>query len=72
MNCLSRNEDGRGCRRGGTCQRRRGGGAFDRVLQQPPAFLERFVIKLLLAIAYGGRESAAEHVGPAGDEGSTA
>jgi len=42
---------------------------LDRVLAQPPAFLERLALRLLKAMGYGGRESLLEHTGKAGDAG---
>lgn len=42
---------------------------LDRVLAQPPAFLERLALRLLQAMGYGGRESLAEHTGRPGDAG---
>jgi len=40
------------------------------VVEQPPAFFERLVLDVLIAMGYGGsREDAAEHLGRAGDEG---
>jgi restriction system protein len=42
---------------------------LDRVLQQPPAFLERLALRLLRAMGYGGRESLLEHTGKSGDAG---
>lgn len=42
---------------------------LDRVLQQPPAFLERLALRLLRALGYGGRESLIEHTGKPGDAG---
>jgi restriction system protein len=41
-----------------------------RVYEQPPDFLERLVLKLLVAMGYGERvDGAAEHRGQSGDEG---
>ncbi len=40
-----------------------------RVLDQPPVFLERLVLKLLEAMGYGGVEAISEHLGGPGDEG---
>lgn len=42
---------------------------LDRVLAQPPAFLERLSLRLLSAMGYGGRESLVEHTGKSGDAG---
>ncbi len=42
---------------------------LDRVLAQPPAFLERLSLRLLRAMGYGGRESLLEHTGRSGDAG---
>lgn len=42
---------------------------LDRVLAQPPAFLERLALRLLKAMGYGGRESLLEHTGKSGDAG---
>lgn len=42
---------------------------LDRVLAQPPAFLERLALRLLRAMGYGGRESLLEHTGKSGDAG---
>lgn len=40
------------------------------IVDQPPAFFERLVLDVLIAMGYGGsREDAAEHLGRAGDEG---
>src|ERR1700751_3516827 len=36
---------------------------LDRILAQPPTFLEALSLKLLQAMGYGGRESLAEHTG---------
>lgn len=41
-----------------------------RIYAQPPDFLERLVLKLLVAMGYGERiDGAADHVGQPGDEG---
>lgn len=41
-----------------------------RIYEQPPDFLERLVLKMLVAMGYGERiDGAAEHVGRTGDEG---
>jgi restriction system protein len=42
---------------------------LDRILAQPPAFLERLALRLLRAMGYGGRESLLEHTGKSGDAG---
>ncbi|MDQ3104247.1 MAG: restriction endonuclease [Actinomycetota bacterium] len=42
---------------------------LDRVLAQPPAFLERVSLRLLKAMGYGGRESLLQHTGKSGDAG---
>ena len=42
---------------------------LERVLAQPPAFLERLALRLLKALGYGGRESLLEHTGKSGDAG---
>lgn len=42
---------------------------LDRILAQPPAFLERLALRLLAAMGYGGRESLTEHTGRSGDSG---
>ncbi len=42
---------------------------LDRILAQPPAFLERLALRLLKAMGYGGRESLLEHTGKIGDAG---
>jgi len=40
------------------------------IVDQSPAFFERLVLDVLIAMGYGGsREDAAEHLGRAGDEG---
>jgi restriction system protein len=40
------------------------------IVEQPPAFFERLVLDVLIAMGYGGsREDAAEHLGRGGDEG---
>ncbi len=39
---------------------------LDRVLAQPPAFLERLALRLLKSMGYGGRESLLEHTGRVG------
>jgi restriction system protein len=40
-----------------------------RVIRQPPEFLERLVLQLLVRLGYGGLETTAEHLGRAGDAG---
>jgi restriction system protein len=42
---------------------------LDRVLAQPPAFLERLSLRLLRAMGYGGREALLTHTGKPGDGG---
>ncbi len=42
---------------------------LDRILAQPPAFLETLSLKLLRAMGYGGRESLLDHTGKPGDSG---
>ena len=42
---------------------------LERVLEQPPVFLERTVLVLLEAMGYGGVEALSEHFGGPGDEG---
>jgi restriction system protein len=42
---------------------------LERVLEQPPVFLERLVLVLLEAMGYGGVEALSEHLGGPGDEG---
>jgi restriction system protein len=42
---------------------------LDRVLAQPPAFLERLSLRLLRAMGYGGREALLTHTGKPGDRG---
>lgn len=42
---------------------------LDRILAQPPRFLETLSLKLLRAMGYGGRESLLEHTGKPGDSG---
>lgn len=42
---------------------------LDRILAQPPSFLERLALRLLQAMGYGGRESFLEHTGKSGDAG---
>lgn len=45
------------------------GELLERILAQPPAFLERLALRLLAAMGYGGRESLTEHTGRSGDAG---
>jgi restriction system protein len=40
-----------------------------RVLSQPPEFLEHLVLRLLVAMGYGGLERMTEHTGGSGDAG---
>jgi restriction system protein len=42
---------------------------LERVLFQPPVFLETLALRLLAAMGYGGRESVLEHTGQPGDAG---
>lgn len=42
---------------------------LERVLEQPPIFLEHLVLKLLEAMGYGGVEALSQHLGGPGDEG---
>jgi restriction endonuclease Mrr len=42
---------------------------LDRILAQPPMFLETLSLKLLQAMGYGGLESLLEHTGKPGDSG---
>jgi restriction system protein len=42
---------------------------LDRIVAQPPSFLETLSLKLLSAMGYGGRESLLEHTGRSGDSG---
>ena len=42
---------------------------LDRVLAQPPVFLERLSLRLLQAMGYGGREAILTHTGKPGDAG---
>jgi restriction system protein len=42
---------------------------LERVLAQPPVFLETLALRLLAAMGYGGRESVLEHTGQSGDAG---
>ncbi len=42
---------------------------LDRILAQPPTFLETLALKLLRAMGYGGREALVEHTGKSGDNG---
>lgn len=41
----------------------------DRIKAQPPDFLERIIIDLMVAMGYGGNLGHAEHLGGSGDEG---
>jgi restriction system protein len=45
------------------------GDLLARILQQPPQFLERLVLKLLVSMGYGGLEAVTEHLGGPGDQG---
>jgi restriction system protein len=42
---------------------------LERVLANPPVFLERLILRLLEAMGYGGVEAMSEHLGGPGDEG---
>lgn len=42
---------------------------LDRIVAQPPVFLERVALRLLQAMGYGGREALLEHTGKPGDAG---
>lgn len=42
---------------------------LSRVVKQPPEFLERLVLQLLVRMGYGGLERSTEHLGGAGDAG---
>lgn len=42
---------------------------LDRILAQPPVFLETLSLKLLGKMGYGGKESLLEHTGKPGDSG---
>ncbi len=42
---------------------------LERVLAQPPVFLEHLVLRLLEVMGYGGVEAISEHLGGPGDEG---
>lgn len=42
---------------------------LDRILAQPPTFLETLSLRLLRAMGYGGREALLEHTGRSGDGG---
>ena len=42
---------------------------LDRILAQPPAFLETLALRLLREMGYGGREAFIEHTGKPGDSG---
>jgi restriction system protein len=41
----------------------------ERIRQQPPEFLEKAVLQLLVAMGYGGSDEAAQHLGGSGDGG---
>jgi restriction system protein len=45
------------------------GDLLARILLQPPQFLERLVLKLLVSMGYGGPEAGSEHLGGPGDQG---
>lgn len=45
------------------------GELLERLLAEPPVFLERISLRLLQAMGYGGRESLVEHTGRSGDAG---
>jgi restriction system protein len=45
------------------------GDLLARILQRPPQFLERLVLKLLVSMGYGGLEAVTEHLGGPGDQG---
>jgi restriction system protein len=42
---------------------------LDRILAQPPAFLETLALRLLREMGYGGRDALIEHTGKPGDSG---
>ena len=42
---------------------------LSRVVNQPPEFLERLVLQLLVRMGYGGLETPSEHLGRSGDAG---
>lgn len=42
---------------------------LERVLAQPPVFLETLALRLLAAMGYGGQESVLKHTGQSGDAG---
>jgi restriction system protein len=42
---------------------------LERVLAQPPVFLERLALRLLQAMGYGGKEALLAHTGKSGDRG---
>ena len=42
---------------------------LNRVREREPVFLEQVVLKVLLALGYGGQAGTAEHLGRSGDEG---
>jgi restriction system protein len=41
----------------------------EKIRQQPPEFLEKAVLQLLVAMGYGGSDQAAQHLGGSGDGG---
>jgi restriction system protein len=41
----------------------------EKIRQQPPEFLEKAVLQLLVAMGYGGSDEAAQHLGGSGDGG---
>ena len=46
------------------------GQLLDRIREQPPAFFERLVVDLIVAMGYGGsRDSVVQRIGKSGDEG---
>lgn len=45
------------------------GELLERLREHPPEFLEKAVLRLLVAMGYGGSEGAAEHLGGPGDGG---
>ncbi|MEV6849477.1 restriction endonuclease [Actinoplanes sp. NPDC051411] len=42
---------------------------LSRIVKQPPEFLERLVLELLVSMGYGGLERSTEHLGGSGDAG---
>lgn len=46
-----------------------GSEVVERIKAQPPEFLERIILELMLAMGYGSVVGRAEHLGGAGDEG---